>query len=57
VNHLSRIRGYLTAVHNLAVAVPLVVVAALCQGEKLEEPQGLVPGAALPVAWVFGLGS
>ncbi len=45
------------AMHNLAVAVPLVVVAALCQGEKLEEPQGLVPGLALPVARVFGLGS
>ncbi len=43
--------------HNLAVAVPLVAVAAVCQGEELEERQGLVPGVALPVAWVFGLGS
>ncbi len=43
--------------HNLAVAVPLVAVVAVCQGEEFEEPQGLVPGVALPVAWVFGLGS
>ncbi len=43
--------------HNLAVAVPLAAVAAGCQGQALEERQGLVPGAALPVAWVFGLGS
>jgi len=38
--------------YNLAVAVVVV-----CRGEELEEPQGLVPGLALPVAWVFGLGS
>ncbi len=43
--------------HNLAVVVPLVAVAAVCQGEELEERQGLVPGVALVVAWVFGLGS
>ena len=43
--------------HNLAVVVPLVAVAAVCQGEELEEYQGLVPGVALPVVWVFGLGS
>ena len=43
--------------HNLAVVVPLVAVAAVCQGEALEERQGLVPGVALAVAWVFGLGS
>ena len=43
--------------HNLAVAVPLEAVAAVSQEEELEERQGLVPGAALPVAWVFGLGS
>ncbi len=42
---------------NLAVAVPLVVVAAVCQGEELEERQGLVPAVGLPVAWVLGLGS
>ncbi len=48
--------------HNLAVAVPvvavpLVAVAAVCQGEEREEPRGLVPGVALPVAWGLGLGS
>ena len=43
--------------HNLAVAVPLVAVAAVCQGQELAERQGLVPGVGLPVAWVFGLGS
>ena len=43
--------------HNLAVAVPLVEVAAVCQGQELEEPQGWVPEVALPVAWVFRLGS
>ncbi len=45
------------AMQNLAVAVPLVVVAAVGQGQELEEHQGLVPGVALSVAWVFGLGS
>ena len=45
------------AMHNLAVAVPLVAVAAGFQGQELEERQGLVPGVVLPVAWVFGLGS
>ena len=44
-------------VYSLAVAVPLVAVAAVCQGKELEERQGMVPGVALPVAWVFGLGS
>ena len=44
------------AMHNLAVAVPWVAVVAVFQGQELEEPRGLVPGAALPVAWVFGLG-
>ena len=38
-------------------AARLVAVAVVCQGEALEERQGLVPGAALAVAWVFGLGS
>ncbi len=42
---------------NLAVVVPLVAVAAVCQGEGLEERQGLVPGVALAAAWVFELGS
>jgi hypothetical protein len=56
-NHRSRIRGYPTAMHNLAVVVPVVAVAAVCRGEELEERQGLVPGAGLPVAWVFGLRS
>jgi hypothetical protein len=55
--HRSRIRGYLAAIHNLAVAVPLAAVSAVCQGEELEERQGLVLGVALPVAWVFGFGS
>ena len=41
----------------LAVAVPLVAVTAVCQGEGLEERRGLVPGVAPPVAWVFALGS
>ena len=40
--------------HYLAVAVPLVAVAAFCQGEELEERLGLVPGVALPVAWEVG---
>ncbi len=43
--------------HNLAAVVLLVAVAAVCQGKELEERQGLVPGVALAVAWVFGLGS
>ncbi len=43
--------------HSLAVVVPLVAVAAVGQEEELEERQGLVPGVALPVAWVFELGS
>jgi len=43
--------------HNLAAAVPSVAVAAVFQGEETEERRGLVPGAALPVAWVFGLES
>ncbi len=55
--HRSHIRGYLTAMHNPAVAVLLVAVAEVCQGKEMEERQGLVPGVALPVAWVFGLGS
>ncbi len=55
--HRSHIRGYLTAMQKLAVAVPLVAVAAVCQGKELEERQELVPGVALTVAWVFGLGS
>ncbi len=41
----------------LAVAVPLVAVAAVDQGEELEERQGLVPGVAPPAALVIGLGS
>ncbi len=45
------------AMQNLAVAVPLVAVAAVCQEKEMEERRGLVPGVALPVAWVFGLGS
>ena len=44
------------AMHNLAVAVPLVAVAAVFQGQELEECRGMVPGVVLPVAWVFGLG-
>jgi hypothetical protein len=43
--------------HNLAVVVPLVAVAAVCQGEELEERQGWAPGAVLPAAWGFGLES
>ena len=43
--------------HSLAEAVPSVAVAAVYQGEELEERQGLGPGVALPVAWVFELGS
>jgi len=43
--------------HNLAVAVLLVAVAAVCQGQELAERQGMVPRVGLPVAWVFGLGS
>ncbi len=41
----------------LAVAVPSVAVAAVCQGEGLEERRGLVPGVVPPVAWVFELGT
>ncbi len=47
----------MTAKHCLAVVVPLEVVAAVSQEEEMEERQELVPGVALPVAWVFGLGS
>jgi hypothetical protein len=43
--------------HNLAAVVPLVAVAADCQGEELEERQGWAPGAVLPAAWGFGLES
>ncbi len=43
--------------HNLAVVVPLVAVAAVCQGEELEERQGMGPGVAPAAAWVFELGS
>ncbi len=49
-DHRSRIRGCLTAMynlmamHSLAVVVPLVAVAAVCQGEALEERQGLQVG-------------
>ncbi len=43
--------------HSLAEAVPSVAVAAVCQGVESEECRGLVPGVALPVAWVFELGS
>ncbi len=43
--------------HDPAEAVPLVAVAAVCQGQELEERQGLVPGVVLSVAGVFGLGS
>ncbi len=43
--------------HKLAVAVPLAAVAAVCQGDELEERQRVGPGVALPVAWVFELGS
>ena len=42
---------------NLAVVVPLVAVVVVCPGKELEESRGLVPGAALAAAWVFGLGS
>ncbi len=45
------------AVHNLVMAVPLAAVAAVCQGQELEDRQGMVPGVALSVALVFGLGS
>ncbi len=41
----------------LAAAVPSVAVAAVCRGMELEERRGLVPGAAPPVAWVFGPGT
>ena len=44
---------------NLAVAVSLVAVAAVFQGQELEERRGLVPGVVpgvvLPVAWAFFL--
>ena len=43
--------------HNLAVVVPLVAVAAVCQGKGLEERQVLGPGVAAAAAWVFELGS
>ena len=56
-NHRSRIRVYLMAMHNLAVVVPLVAVAAVCQGKGLEERQVLGPGVAPAAAWVFELGS
>ena len=36
----------MTATHNLAVVVPLVAVAAVCQEKGLEERQGLGPGVA-----------
>ena len=42
---------------NLAAAVPLVAVAAVFQGQELEERRVLVPGVVLLVAWVFELGS
>ena len=42
---------------KLAMAVPLVAVAAVCQGEGVGERQGLVPGVALQAAWVLGLES
>ena len=45
------------AMHNLAVAVPWVAVAAVFQGQELEERRVLVPGVVLLVAWVFELGS
>ena len=47
----------LMVVHSLVVVVPLVAVAAVCQEQEMEERQGLVPGVALPAAWVFELGS
>ena len=47
----------MTATHNLTVVVPLVAVAAVCQGKGLEERQGLGPGVAPAAAWVFELGS
>ena len=45
------------AMHNLAVVVPLVAVAAVCPGKGLEERQVLGPGVAPAAAWVFELGS
>jgi hypothetical protein len=39
------------------VVVLLEAVAAVFQEEELEERQGLVPGVALSVVWVSGLGS
>ncbi len=42
--------------HDLAGAALSVVVAAVFQGQELEERQGMVPEVDLPVAWVFGLG-
>jgi hypothetical protein len=43
--------------HSLAVVVPLVAVAAVCQGEELEERPGLAPAAVLLAAWVLRLGA
>jgi hypothetical protein len=43
--------------HSLAVVVPLVAVAAVCQGEELEEHPGLAPAAVLLAAWVLRLGA
>ena len=51
-NQRYRIRGYLTAMFNLAAAV-----AAVYQGEELEGGQAMAPGGDFPVALVFGLGS
>ncbi len=41
----------------LVVAAGLVAIGAACQGGGLVERQGEGPRVALPVAWVFGLGS
>ena len=43
--------------HSLPVVVPLVAVAAVCQGEELEERPGLAPAAVLLAAWVLRLGA
>ncbi len=56
LKHGARLHGGMDR-RVLAVVVPLVVVAAVCRGKELEESRGLVPGAALAAAWVFGLGS